>query len=351
MKAVVLCDRGKAELREVEKPQIDAGDILIEVKACGICGSDLHFYYGGLEPVGEVPFTLGHEFAGVIVEMGIDVDKKWSIGERVVSDNTGGACGECYSCSKGDFVACVNRQVLVVTMDGGFTKYVKIPGAILKMYKNCLWKIPENIGFQEATLMDPAANGYNAVIQQGKMKSGENIVVFGVGALGLMAIAQANIAGAAKIIAVGMSADRKNREALALHYGATQFLASDEVDILQTIQEYIEGEEIALIIDAVGHPSVMRVAAQLVRAQGRIIRIGLNSGGYGDSMDILSIKNISLIGHMGYNQESWKNTLALVKKGRLDLKTIISLELPLEEYHKGFEMSKYQEAAKVVLTP
>ncbi len=352
MKAVVLYEKGKAELREIEKPIVGEEDILLQVEACGICGSDLHFYYGGLDPIGELPFVMGHEFAGVIVEKGERVDECWNVGDRIVSDNTGGACGTCFSCSNGNFVACSNRKTLGVTMDGGFAKYVKIPGEVLKLYKNCIWKIPDSISFEEATLMDPAANGYNAVIQQGGLKSGEVVVVFGVGALGLMSIAQAHLGGASQVIAVGMKSDRGSREEMALHYGAKCFLASDEEgDIAKKILEVVDGEEIAIVVDAVGMPVVMDAAVAVVRTEGTIVRIGMSSKPYGSGLDIFTIKNVSLKGHMGYNQISWNNTLALAKSGRLDLKSIISCELPLEEFHKGFEMSRKQEAAKVILIP
>lgn len=352
MKAVVLCGRGKVEFKDMEKPVIGDGDILLEVKACGICGSDLHFYYGRMEPIGKVPLIMGHEFAGIIVQKGKDVEEYWKVGDRVVSENTGDACGRCYSCSQGHFVACEHRETMGVSMDGGFTKYVKIPGKLLSMYKNCLWKIPDNLTFEEATLMDPAANGYNAVIQQGNMKPGEKVVVFGVGALGLMSIAQAHIGGASKIIAVGMHADRKNREAVARGYGADEFLASDEeTDIVTTIKKLAGEDGIALAVDAAGVPSLVDTAVRVLRSEGAIVRIGMNQAPYGNSLDAFSIKNIRFFGHMGYDQESWRNTLALAESGRLDLKPVITSTLPLEQYHRGFEMTRLQEASKVVLIP
>ncbi|MBU9735644.1 alcohol dehydrogenase catalytic domain-containing protein [Diplocloster agilis] len=122
MKAVVLCGKGQVEFREVPEPVIGDDDILLEVKACGICGSDLHFYYGRLEPMGQVPFIMGHEFAGVIAGIGKNVSDYWKIGDRVVSENTGDACGRCPSCAAGNFVACAHRQTMGCSMDGGFTK-------------------------------------------------------------------------------------------------------------------------------------------------------------------------------------------------------------------------------------
>lgn len=352
MKAVVLCGKGKVEYRDVPKPELGEEDFLLEVKACGICGSDLHFYYGSMEPVGKTPLVMGHEFVGVVAEKGPKATDRWKIGDRVVSENTGDACGHCSSCSQGNFVACENRETMGVFMDGGFTSYVRIPGKLLSLYPNCLWKIPENISFQEATLMDPAANGYHAVVQQGGLRSGEIAVVFGVGALGLMSIAQAHLAGASKVIAVGMSSDRARREQIALGYGADVFLATDEEKDLVGKIKAIAGEDgVALAVDAAGHPSVTETAIQVVRTEGTIVRIGLNGAPYGNSLNSLSLKNITLTGHMGYNQVSWRNSLALVRSGRLDLKPVITCEMPLADYHKGFEMTRKQEASKVILIP
>ena len=352
MKAVVLEGKGQVAYRDVEKPICGDDDIILEVKACGICGSDLHFYFGRMNPMGKMPHVMGHEFSGVIAEMGKNVDPYWHVGDRVVSDNTGDACGRCPACSRGNFVACENRGTLGVTMDGGFTKYVKIPGKLLQMYKNCLWKIPEELSFEEATLMDPAANGYNAVVQQGDLKPGEIVVVFGVGALGLMSIAQAHIGGASKVIAVGMHADRAKREAIARKYGADVFYASDEEeDIVQTVKRAAGEDGVALVIDAAGVPIITDQAIAMLRTEGTLVRIGMSTRPYGSSLDAFALKNIRIMGHMGYNQESWRNSLALARAGRLDLKSIISLTLPMREHAKGFEMTKNQEAAKVILIP
>lgn len=352
MKAVVLCGKGQVEFREVPEPVIGDDDILLEVKACGICGSDLHFYYGRLEPMGQVPFIMGHEFAGVIAGIGKNVSDYWKIGDRVVSENTGDACGRCPSCAAGNFVACAHRQTMGCSMDGGFTKYVRILGRLLQMYPNCLYHIPDNLSFSEATLMDPAANGYNAVIQQAGFRSGETAVVFGVGALGLMSIQQAYIGGASKVIAVGMSSDRRSREAIARKFGATDFLASDEeADLVESVLKIAGGNGVALVVDAAGVPMITEQAIRIVRNEGAIVRIGMSDKTYNRGLDDFALKNVRIIGHMGYNAESWRNSLALAAAGRLDLKSIITCELPLEQYHQGFEMSRTQEASKVILIP
>ena len=112
MKAVVLYGKGKTELRDVPVPEIGDGDILLEIKAAGICGGDVHFYDGTMDGLGGYPMVLGHEFAGVIAKAGKNVDPFWKPGDRVVSENTGYACGRCPACQSGNFVSCEHRETL-----------------------------------------------------------------------------------------------------------------------------------------------------------------------------------------------------------------------------------------------
>ena len=204
MKAVVYTDYAKVEWLDVPVPECGEDDIIMEVKAAAICGADLHWYTGGFNDADKAPFVLGHEFSGVIHQKGKKVSDYWNIGDRVVSENTGGACGHCNACMSGNYVHCVERKMIGGGVDGGFAKYVKIPGEILKMYPNCLFKIPDELSFEEAAVLEPASGAYMATVQEAHIIPGETVVVYGVGALGLFPIQIAKIAGAGNIIAVGI---------------------------------------------------------------------------------------------------------------------------------------------------
>lgn len=352
MKAMVLYDQGKTELREVPIPEIGDEDILLKVEACGICGSDLHVFYGNLAPQGPVPYIMGHEFVGTIAKTGSRVDSRWKIGDHVVSENTGGACGICPACSKGDFVNCANRICLGCGTDGGFAEYVKIPGQILKIYPNCLYHIPEKLSFEEATVLEPAANAYKAVIQEGNLHAGETVVVFGAGALGLMSVQMASIAGAANVILVGMTNDKVTRFPIASIYGATHCLVSNEnPHLISDIMDIAGPNGVALVIDAAGVPLVTSQAITIVRNEGMIVRIGMSPKPFNDTLDTFATKSVTIRGHMGYNQESWRNTLSLASCGKLNLKSIITDVMPLENYEAGFEKMRNQTASKVILIP
>ena len=166
MKAVVKYGYGpkEIEVRDVPIPEIGDDDILMEVKAAGVCGTDIAFDQGMHANLLNPPVILGHELAGVIAAVGKNV-KDWKVGDRVVSDNTGHVCGHCYACNTANYLACPERLGLGYGMDGGFTNFVKIHGDTLRIMPSSLMRIPDNMSFEAAAILDPACNGYRAVIQ------------------------------------------------------------------------------------------------------------------------------------------------------------------------------------------
>lgn len=352
MRAVQWVGEAEFELREVDRPVCGDDDIIIKIEAAGICGGDMHTWNGALKFGNREPVTMGHEFAGTIVEMGKNVDPFWKIGDRVVSENTGDACGHCPACASGNFVQCPDRKIIGGRFDGGFAEYTRIPGRILKMYPQCLFHIPDNLDFPEATTLEPAANAYKAVIQEGGLRPGETVVVFGAGALGLLSIKMAKIAGAANIVLVAMSMDEPVRVPMAMEFGAKHVVYSDRVDsVAAEVAKVVDRNGVQLVIDAAGVPVVMKNAVELVSHMGRIVRIGLNGRPYNESLNPITMKSISIYGHNGYNTESWRNCIALAAAGILDLKPLITRIQPLEEYRDGFEAYKRQEATKIILVP
>ena len=354
MKAVIKKDYGPMELEytDIAKPEIGEYDVLIKVKAAAICGSDLSLMYGTVTGK-QVPYpiVIGHEFAGEICETGSKV-KRWKVGDRVVSDNTGYVCGVCHACSKGEYLFCSHRKGMGNDMDGGFAYYVKIHGDVLMTFPNCLYRIPDHVSYEAASMMDPLCNGYKAVIQEGELLPGQNIVVFGCGAMGLFAMNAARLASAAKIIAVGMAEDKEVRFALAEKLGATDFVVADEEEnVADKVKEIAGLEGVAVVVDAAGAPVVLQQAIDMTRNGGKIIKIGYSSKPVGFSLDTMALKGIVLIGHMGYDSTSWKNCLALLEKGEIDMEAFISHRLPLSKWEEGMELVKNRQATKVILLP
>ena len=351
MKAVVKYGFGRheTELREVPIPLIGEDDLLIEVKAAGVCGSDIAFDNGEHENILRPPVVLGHEFAGVVAKVGKNVTA-WKVGDRVISDNTGTACGTCYACSTADYLSCTERLGIGYGMDGGFTKYVKILGKTLAVFPNSLMKIPECMSFEEAAILDPACNAYMAVVQEAKLMPGEYIAVFGVGALGQFCIQAARAAGAAKILAIGLKADDKRFD-LAVKNGATHVIRSDEEDCLKAVMRITKNEGVAVTADCAGAALVVRQAIEITRPAGTIVKIGYDRNPYNTSLDPIIDKAISLKGHFGYNWLSWRNVMNLVEAGKWDMEGMISHRIQISQFREAFDMVRRKESIKIILYP
>ncbi len=341
--------KGNLELRDVPVPEVGEADVLIEVKAAGICGSDIGFADEERMSILRPPVVLGHEFAGVVAKVGSKV-KAWKPGDRVVSDNTGYVCGTCYACSVGDYLLCPERLGLGYGLNGGFTKYVRVDGGLLARVPNTLFHIPGSVAFEHAALLDPAANAYRAVVQEGGLLPGEMVAVFGVGALGQFSIQVARIAGAAEIIAIGLSADTKRFEA-ARTLGATRCIPADREDATAIVKELTGGEGLGLVIDAAGPSAVLQQSFSILRNTGRFVKIGYDPKPLGFSLNPLLDKGIQVRGHFGYDWVSWKNCIRLLAKGTLQIDPLITHTLPLSRWQEGFELTRSKKAVKVVLKP
>lgn len=354
MKAVIKTDYGPGciEYTDIERPVCDEDGLIIKMKAAAICGSDLELRYGTVGgKVVPYPIVIGHEFMGEVVEVGPKA-KRWKIGDRLVSDNTGHVCGHCINCATGKYLFCSERKGMGNDMDGGFSEYVKIPGEVLNTFPNCVHRVPDNVTDQEAAIIEPMCNGYKAVIQEGELHPGQTVVVVGVGSMGLFSINAAKLGGAGRIIAVGMKEDKAERFPLALKVGATDIVVSDEEEnVVERIRSLAGPDGVAITIDAAGAGIVLQQAIDYTRNGGKIIKIGYTRKPLGFNLDWLALKGITLVGHMGYDTESWKNVLYLLEKGDLDLSPYISHVLPLSEFEKGIELVRDRKATKVVLIP
>ncbi len=351
MKAVVKYGYGKyeTELRDVPVPEIGDDDVLLEVKAAGVCGSDIAFDDGGHENLLNPPVVLGHEFSGVVAATGKNVTE-WKEGERAVSDNTGKVCGKCYACGVADYLACPSRLGIGYGMDGGFAKYVRIPGDILKVFPGSLMRIPEGMSFEEAAILDPCCNAYMAVVQESKFMPGDFGAVFGAGALGQFSIQALRAAGAAKIIVIGLASDEE-RFKLARQNGATDIVIADKEDVIERVAEITGGDGVGLVVDCAGVSVVLRHAIEIVRTSGEIVKIGYDEKPVGFSLDPLLDKAVSIKGHFGYTWLSWRNVMNLATAGRIDLKSMISHRMKLSQFREAFDLVRQKKSIKIILYP
>lgn len=342
---------GGYRMIDVPKPVAGEEDIVIEVKAAAICGADMkHFKVDNGSD--EFNSVRGHEFAGEIVEVGSKV-KDWKVGQRIVSDNSGHVCGVCPACEQGDFLCCAEKVNLGLDNNpwgGGFSKYVLIPGEILRIHKSAIWEIPENVKYEEAAVLDPICNAYNAIAQQSSFLPGQDVVVIGTGPLGLFSIQIARIMGAVNIVAVGLEEDTKTRFDVAKELGATHVVNGSKEDVVARCQEICGVDNLGLVVECSGANIALKQAIEMLRPNGEVVRVGMGFKPLEFSINDITSWNKSIIGHMAYDSTSWRNSIRLLAKGDIMVQPMITHRIGLSQWEEGFEAMASKEAIKVIMT-
>jgi alcohol dehydrogenase/L-iditol 2-dehydrogenase len=326
----------------VADPAPSAGEVVIRVGACGVCGSDLGPYRRRLHAGANLPRIPGHEFSGAIVAVGPHVDD-FRVGDRVTCETAAEICGTCELCRTGNYNLCRRRRGFGFNVDGAFAEYVRAP-------VRCLHRVPEGVSYQSAALTEPACVAYNAVGVHSRVQPGDVVVVIGSGPIGLMALQSARLFGARTLL-VGVSGDEKRLEA-AREVGADVVLKSDETDVLPIVLEQTDGLGAALVVDAVGGvPATMELALRLVRPLGQITKVGWFHGALPFSLDALLGKTVRLQGCFSHTWPTWERCLRLMAEGQLRTTPLISHALPLDDWAQAYELSIRREAVKAMICP
>ncbi len=263
MKAVRMVEAGKPlELQEVPIPSISETDILVRVRAAGICHSDAH-YRAGKSAMGKLPLTLGHEVAGEVEWVGSQVTTV-KPGERVAL-HYNISCGDCYYCSTGNEQFCTTVKMLGHHLDGGYAEYVAVPA------QNAI-PLPEEISFEAgATLMCASATALHA-LRKGRVKAGETVAIFGVGGLGLSAIQLAKAIGAVEVYAVDIKQDKLE---LASEYDAIPIDAG-RCDVVEEIRRLTKGKGVDVALEMIGLQQTMKQTVESLGVLGRAVIVGIS---------------------------------------------------------------------------
>lgn len=333
---------GFLELRETPEPSPGPGEVLIQVKACGICGTDVHILHDKF-PYWP-PVILGHEFSGQIVEAGPET-KYYKAGDRVVGEPHTQACGHCYLCRTGNIQICPLKRSPGWGINGALTKYLKMPERLLH-------RIPDHMSYDLAALVEPTANTVHDVIERAKVQAGDFVVVLGPGPIGLLAALTARAGGARHIVIVGTPGDEASRlkKARALGFETVINLANaNPVDIVLDLTDGVGAD---LVIEASGAPPAIASTVDLIRKKGRICVIGLTGK---DTIpfpwDKAAFKVCDVTFNLSTSYTSWDRTIHLIASGRIPAGELITHRLPLLEWQRGFEEIETQRALKVLLTP
>jgi L-iditol 2-dehydrogenase len=343
MKALVLQRYGVLEHRDVPEPEIGAAEVLVQIKACGICGSDVHGMDGS---TGRriPPVIMGHEASGVIARLGGQVSG-WSVGDRVTFDSMI-SCGDCWHCRRGEINLCDKRRVLGVSCDeyrrdGAFAEYVAVPQRIL-------YRIPEEVDFIHAAMAEPLSVAVHAV-RLARPDIGEAAVVVGAGMIGLLIVQCLRASGCGTIIAVDLDAVKLQR---ARELGADLALDPSSSGFSKAALSRTEGRGADLAFEAVGVSAALQTAAGAVRKGGRLVLVGNIAPRVELPLQTIVTRQIALLGSCA-SQGEYPACLSLIANGRIDLGSLISARAPLADGAEWFDRLHRQEPnlMKVILEP
>lgn len=343
MKALLLSEYKKLELTDMPTPSIGPEDVLIKVKACGICGSDIHGWDGS---TGRrvPPLVMGHEASGEIAEVGAAV-RGWKLGDRVTFDSTV-SCGRCYFCQRGEINLCENRQVLGVSCaefrrHGAFAEYVSVP-------QNILYSLPESFPFHYAAMIEAVSIAVHAV-NLTPMQLGASAVVVGSGMIGLLVVQTLRLAGYGQIIAVDLEDSKLE---LAKTLGADVGLNPKTTDIVKAVQELTGGRGADVAIEVVGAAKTVETAIMAVKKGGAVTLVGNISPKVEIPLQVVVSRQIRLQGSAASSGE-FPQCIDLLARGAIKVDPIISALAPLKDGAAWFERLYANEPGlmKVVLQP
>ena len=336
MKAICVKAAYELEIQDRPMPVIsDPDDVLIKVKTAGICGSDMHVYHG-TSPVATYPRVMGHEIAGEVIGKGSTVSQL-AIGDRVVIDPVI-SCGACYQCRIGRQNVCSKLQVRSVHVDGGFQEYVAVP-------RKSLHKIPENLSWEEAVMIEPFTIAEQTCWRAGLTKE-DTVFIMGAGPVGLSVLKRAKISGARCIVSDIVDSRLK----MALAFGADAVINATTEDVLERLIKSTDGQKPSVVIDAVCTIKSFEQTLDYVCPAGRIVTLGFHPSPSAIAQLSITAREIDVRGSRLHNNK-FPDVIHLFASGQIQVKEMITHQFPFEQIRAAIALIEDPtiEKGKVVL--
>jgi L-iditol 2-dehydrogenase len=343
MKALVLEKYNELVYKDVANPEIGSNEVLVKVKACGICGSDVHGLDGS---TGRriPPMIMGHEASGIIVKTGDNV-KGWKSGDRVTFDSTVYPLNDWFTL-EGKYNLSDNREVLGVSpgtynRKGAFAEYIAIP-------QHILYKIPENVTFEQAAMVEAVAVALHSINLSG-IKTGDRCVVVGTGMIGTFILKLLKLSGASKVIAIDINAKRLEQAEKA---GADHVFLSTENDLVEKIAAITNNRGADTSFEAVGRSESVNIAIDILRKGGTAVLVGNVSPKIEFPLQKVVTRELKVLGSCAIRGE-YDVVLNLLETGKISVDDQISVVAPLSEGAIWFNKlyKKEEELNKVILLP
>lgn len=347
MKVLRFHAPGDVRIEDAPVPSITADEVLLRVKNCSTCGTDVKIFHNGHQNITR-PTVMGHEVAGEVAEVGANVTG-WAVGDRV-QVIAAVPCGDCYECRKGWMAVCQNQTSVGFQYDGGFAEYMVVPRQVLAV--DGLNRIPDGVGFDEASAAEPFACAINAQEQLG-IEPGDTVVVFGAGPIGCIHVRIARgVHKAGTVILVDVNAERLQMSADAVH--PEHVLDGSKVDVVEEVRKLTGGRGADVVITATAANVTQEQAIAMAARNGRISFFGglpKNNPTITCDSNLVHYRQLHIHGANGSAPEHNKRALEYIASGLVPVKDLITVHLPLERALEAFDIVAKGEAIKVTVEP
>ncbi len=343
MKALTKISKTPKDWRIIEKPipAYDADQVLIRVEYIGICGSDIHTFEGHYNQNAE-NLTIGHEFAGVVAEVGKNVTNV-KVGDRVTSETTFKICGKCRYCKEGQYNLCSTRKGLGTQQDGAMAQYIVARAASCHI-------LPKNVSTRDASITEAAACAYHGVYRA-DIKSGDIVLVLGPGPIGLL-VAQVVMSRGGRVVMTGLTQDAGRLKIAKERFGVEFTVDVLKDDLEGLVNSLTDGYGADVCYDCSGAVPSMQTGMKLLRKQGQYVQVGLFA------REVIEVnfshiiqKELRVTGSRSQNTHDWEPTLKLMSEGKINADKMITHEVGIDEWEKAYKLIKSGEATKVVMHP
>lgn len=346
MKAVIVHAPGDFGVEEVAIPQIADEGMLLKVVACGLCGSDLRTLRSGHHRV-TLPWIIGHEICGDVVELGPQYRGHWQVGDRLAVGPVV-YCGICDFCVNGQYEFCENYREIAQAWPGGFAEYIAIPPEALRL--GTIHRVPEGLDPAYAAVSEPISSCVNAQ-ERGKIGLGDTVVIIGSGPIGCVHTSLARARGADRIIVADVLDERLK---LAEPFGPDVLLNASQVDLVAEVRRLTGGKGAEVVITATPAPIAVVQAVEMVRKAGRILVFGglpKDQSKPGVDVNIIHYNALHIIGTTTFAPRHQRIALNLLASGRIPGERLVTHRLPLTEFAQGVRLAMEGKALKVVFSP
>jgi len=337
--AIFLGPDQPLDVRDVPTPEPGPGEILIRVAACGVCHTDLHYIDHGTPTFKAPPMILGHEISGTVSALGRGVTS-FSEGDRVLAAAVT-SCGACPACREGRENICPHGFMLGNHIDGGYAEYVVTPA-------KDTFPLPDDVPLIEGSIIaDAITTPYHAVVNRGRVRPGDAVVVFGCGGVGLNVVQMAAARGG-RVVAVDI-ADRKLEWARKL--GAAEVLNPEDVERVDKALRKLTGGGADVAFEVIGNPRTQEQALAALKTGGRLVMVGYSPEAMTLNSGRVMFRELEIVGSLGCRPTDYPRVIDMVRQGRIRLKELVTHRYALDDINEALETLRSGAAIRAVVTP